>query len=259
MTRVADDEFVLDTDGGFGPVMVARLERFRLRTKVEFEPLDWVCAAVRGPEATRGVTGSPGAGRSRPPSPRSAGVDLLGPLPDDGLDAWVADAVVTAARRRPGRPAASRPGCPSTDGSWSSGTIAAEVGLVDRTVSFTKGCFTGQELVARLDARGSKVARHLRGVVLTGPADDGDDPEPGATPTRWWARRCSPPTVTTRWVTCPRWPGRRALGAPVALATLHRRIEPARGGDRPVDAAPDGGDLRHHPGRGPGSSPRSET
>ena len=39
------------------------------------------------------------------------------------------------------------------------GTIAAEVGLVERTVSFTKGCFTGQELVARLDARGSKVAR----------------------------------------------------------------------------------------------------
>ena len=52
-------------------------------------------------------------------------------------------------------------------------TIAAEVGLVDRTVSFTKGCFTGQELVARLDARGSKVARRLWGLVVAavGPAD----------------------------------------------------------------------------------------
>jgi folate-binding Fe-S cluster repair protein YgfZ len=29
--------------------------------------------------------------------------------------------------------------------------------FVERTVSFTKGCFTGQELVARLDARGSNV------------------------------------------------------------------------------------------------------
>jgi folate-binding Fe-S cluster repair protein YgfZ len=29
--------------------------------------------------------------------------------------------------------------------------------LVERTVSFTKGCFTGQELVARLDARVSRV------------------------------------------------------------------------------------------------------
>jgi folate-binding protein YgfZ len=52
-------------------------------------------------------------------------------------------------------------------------TIAAEVaGLVERTVSFTKGCYTGQELVARLDARGSKVARRLVGLVSMGPPDD---------------------------------------------------------------------------------------
>ena len=47
-------------------------------------------------------------------------------------------------------------------------TIAAEAGLVERTVSFTKGCYTGQELVARLDARGSNVARRLVGVVAPG-------------------------------------------------------------------------------------------
>ena len=44
-------------------------------------------------------------------------------------------------------------------------TIAAEADLLDRCVSFTKGCYTGQELVARLDARGNRVARHLRGLV----------------------------------------------------------------------------------------------
>jgi folate-binding Fe-S cluster repair protein YgfZ len=33
-------------------------------------------------------------------------------------------------------------------------------------VSFTKGCFTGQELVARIDSRGGNVPRHLRGVVV---------------------------------------------------------------------------------------------
>ncbi len=44
-------------------------------------------------------------------------------------------------------------------------TIAAEADLLDRSVSFTKGCYTGQELVARLDARGNRVARHLRGLV----------------------------------------------------------------------------------------------
>jgi folate-binding protein YgfZ len=45
-------------------------------------------------------------------------------------------------------------------------TIPAETGIVDRTVSFTKGCFTGQELVARIDSRGGNVPRHLRGIRL---------------------------------------------------------------------------------------------
>ena len=54
-------------------------------------------------------------------------------------------------------------------------TIAAEAGLVARTVSFTKGCYTGQELVARLDARGNKVARRLCGVVIEPPADTDPD------------------------------------------------------------------------------------
>ena len=43
-------------------------------------------------------------------------------------------------------------------------TIPAEAGqwVVDASVSFTKGCFTGQELVARIDSRGGNVPRHLR-------------------------------------------------------------------------------------------------
>ncbi|MDE3065518.1 MAG: hypothetical protein KGJ36_07600, partial [Acidobacteriota bacterium] len=42
--------------------------------------------------------------------------------------------------------------------------------VLDRTVSFTKGCYTGQELVARLDARGAKVPWRL--VHATGPSVD---------------------------------------------------------------------------------------
>ena len=53
-------------------------------------------------------------------------------------------------------------------------TIAAEADLLDRAVSFTKGCYTGQELVARLDARGNRVARHLRGLVVRLGLDVGD-------------------------------------------------------------------------------------
>jgi folate-binding Fe-S cluster repair protein YgfZ len=35
-------------------------------------------------------------------------------------------------------------------------------------VSFTKGCFTGQELVARIDSRGGHVPRRVRGLVVPG-------------------------------------------------------------------------------------------
>jgi folate-binding protein YgfZ len=44
-------------------------------------------------------------------------------------------------------------------------TIPQEAGLETDAVSFTKGCYLGQELVARIDSRGH-VNRHLRGVVL---------------------------------------------------------------------------------------------
>ena len=73
------------------------------------------------------------------------------------------------------------------------GTIAAEVGLVERTVSFTKGCFTGQELVARLDARGTKVARRLCGV------DDRRRDVRGRPAPPAGASVGSPETRTTRW------------------------------------------------------------
>jgi len=41
-------------------------------------------------------------------------------------------------------------------------TIPQETGLVPTAVDFTKGCFLGQELVARIDSRGGNVPRPLR-------------------------------------------------------------------------------------------------
>ena len=47
-------------------------------------------------------------------------------------------------------------------------TIPAEAGqaVIDASVDFTKGCFTGQELVARIDSRGGHVPRRVRGIVV---------------------------------------------------------------------------------------------
>jgi tRNA-modifying protein YgfZ len=51
-------------------------------------------------------------------------------------------------------------------------TIPQEAALNERAVSFTKGCYVGQETVARLYYKG-KPNRHLRGLRLSEPAKPG--------------------------------------------------------------------------------------
>ena len=53
-------------------------------------------------------------------------------------------------------------------------TIPEEAGLNERAVSFTKGCYVGQETVARLHYKG-KPNRHLRGLRLSEPGTRGDE------------------------------------------------------------------------------------
>jgi folate-binding protein YgfZ len=53
-------------------------------------------------------------------------------------------------------------------------TIPQEAGLNERAVSFTKGCYVGQETVARLHYKG-KPNRHLRGLRLSEPATRGEE------------------------------------------------------------------------------------
>ena len=51
-------------------------------------------------------------------------------------------------------------------------TMPQEAGINDRAVSFSKGCYVGQETVARLHYKG-KPNRHLRGLRLSEPAERG--------------------------------------------------------------------------------------
>jgi len=228
VTRTGDEEFILDTDPGFGEVVKARLERFRLRVKVEIQAQPWQCVAVRGPlaEQSEAVSAEAAADPSvlRLPVdwPGFAGFDLLGPATGGaGAEAWVADTVVRcgddafeAARIEAGLPVNGR--------ELTEATIAAEAGLVERTVSFDKGCFTGQELVARLDSRGSKVARKLAGLVIGGTTgyDGGADELPPAGAEVWTTDGEHEVGRLTSVAWSPHF------GAPVALATLHRRVTP---------------------------------
>ncbi|MBA2610174.1 MAG: hypothetical protein H0U92_14650 [Actinobacteria bacterium] len=47
-------------------------------------------------------------------------------------------------------------------------TVPAETGWVGRAVSFTKGCYTGQELVARMDSRVAEPPRRLVRLEVSG-------------------------------------------------------------------------------------------
>jgi folate-binding protein YgfZ len=87
-------------------------------------------------------------------------------------------------------------------------TIPQEAGLNDRAVSFTKGCYVGQETVARLFYRG-KPNRHLRGLRLSAPA-------PAGTPVRLGEREVG------RLGTVVHSP----VHGPIALAIVRREAAP---------------------------------
>ncbi len=215
--RIGPDEFVVDVEGGFGPTTLERLVRFRLRTKVELELLDWACTGLRGPASGQAAAG--GAVLSVPASwPGLPGVDVLGPVPPEVAGLPFADVGVPECGTGPWEAARIESGRPVQGREIGERTIAAEVGLVERTVSFTKGCFTGQELVARLDARGSKVARRLSGLVAERSVTEASALVGAAV----WSE--GPEAREVGAVTSAAWsPG---LGSAVGLAVLHRSVEP---------------------------------
>jgi tRNA-modifying protein YgfZ len=160
ITRLADDEVLLDVDAGWGDAVLARLRRFKLRTKAELDPGTLLGVALRGPgaEQAHGV----GTHRLAACWPGVEGLDVLGP--DGGKsDLPHAEAGSLEALR-------IESGVPVMGAEITDATIPAELGqwVIDASVSFTKGCYTGQELVARIDSRGGKVPRPVRGLLVEG-------------------------------------------------------------------------------------------
>ena len=100
---------------------------------------------------------------------------------DRGVDVICAAAEVAGVRSALGLPEVSQEtaeclriesGRPRLGLDMDGATIPQEAGLNERAVSFTKGCYVGQETVARLFHRG-RPNRHLRGLRLTRPAANG--------------------------------------------------------------------------------------
>lgn len=168
LSSAADgDGFVLDIEGGWGERLLERLDRFLIRVKVELRLDEGVrMLAIRGPSSRDIATGA--AFASEHSWHRWHAVDVVGATESpDGLPLVDRDAYEVARVRM---------GFPAMGAELDEKTIPAEVpGLVESSVSFTKGCYTGQELVARIDSRGGNVPRRLRVLELSGPVREGAD------------------------------------------------------------------------------------
>jgi folate-binding protein YgfZ len=165
--RRDETTFVLDTDAGFGDALVARLSRFRIRVAVEFTSVQRRIVAVRSPDGL--------------PVSHTAGADGALVSWGSGVDLDVTDSVAALDGIEPGTAAqlhaARVEACwPSMGAEIEPGdTVPAETGVVAVAVSFSKGCYPGQELVERMDSRGARSPFRLETVDVAPGAAPGDD------------------------------------------------------------------------------------
>ncbi len=153
VTLLGEGRYLLDLDPVGVDALVSGLTRYRLGAKVAIDATtDWSLISLIGPDAESITTDGVRIISLLGDLPR---VDVL--VPADQREATVASAI--AAGATPVEPAAIealrieagavRLGH-DADERW----MPAEVGLVETTVSFEKGCFIGQEPVTRLHRRG---------------------------------------------------------------------------------------------------------
>jgi len=166
-TRVGDDWW-LDTDAAYGPRLAESLTRFKIRVNAEIDDR----TSSTGMLSVIGVVPANDGEQVRvlPTTWVGAdGADVIGPVADvrtalDQLDPaierWSAD-----------RFEAFRIECgvPQLGVDIDDKTIPQEAFLERDAVSFTKGCFLGQELVTRIDTRGH-VNKYLRRLGVHGSA-----------------------------------------------------------------------------------------
>jgi folate-binding protein YgfZ len=172
------DEVWLDCDPGFGEQLAASLLRFRIRVKCDVTDRtgEWGSLAIRGPNAIDAVSALdarvPASAHShvpfedaavvRTPWPGGDGFDVIGPAATVAKAAdRLSAAGVSACSTEAYEALRIELGVPRQGYDLDEKTIPQEAFLELDAVSFSKGCFLGQELVCRIDTRG-RVNRYLR-------------------------------------------------------------------------------------------------
>jgi folate-binding protein YgfZ len=183
--RVLDlgDELLLDTERVALQELFNMIRRYKLGSDVELHKrtLELALLSLVGPDARRVAGAEDLVEEHANRRSEIAGVRVVLVATDVGIDVFApaeSKAAVAAALGVPEVDEAAAEvvrvehGRPRYGVDLDDGVIPQEAGLNERAVSFSKGCYVGQETVARLHYRG-KPNRHLRGLRLSEPAEPG--------------------------------------------------------------------------------------
>jgi folate-binding protein YgfZ len=187
LLHLENDEIWIDLEPGPAPGVLKHLRTYSIGRDVEIEDVTerWAITSLIGPRSLQ-LAGFEGLGPEHAQRFREwDGTDLLAVATDVGLDlltsadqaaslsellraagaAEVSEQAAEIIRVESGRPRFGLDMGPES--------MPAEAGITERAVDFEKGCYIGQEPVARLHYRG-KPNRTLRGLRLSSPAEQGD-------------------------------------------------------------------------------------
>ncbi|HXR31271.1 MAG TPA: glycine cleavage T C-terminal barrel domain-containing protein [Solirubrobacterales bacterium] len=219
--RVAPEEIWLDTEAEAMAATLGHLQMYKIGRQVEIEEVTETRAilSLLGPRSADLAGSAP-----LPPYANKSialngveciavgtaiGIDLIAATPDAGeLRTILAAAGAPEVSADAVEILRIESGTPRFGSEMDSGTMPAEAGIVATAVNFEKGCYIGQETVARLHYRG-KPNRHLRGLRLSASAEPGAALMLGEKQVGLLGSSCVSPVF-----------------GPIALAILRREAEP---------------------------------
>jgi folate-binding protein YgfZ len=183
--RISPEEIWIDTEPEALAAALRHLEMYKIGREVAIADLtaERAILSLIGPRSVE-IAGTAALPEHANETVRTGGVDCLAVGTAAGIDliAKPGDAerlreALTDAGAVEVRPEAAEivrieAGAPRFGAEMSAETMPAEAGIVERAVSFTKGCYIGQEPVARLHYKG-RPNRLLRGLELSAPATPG--------------------------------------------------------------------------------------
>jgi folate-binding protein YgfZ len=177
----------LDLERDSAGAVLKHLRTYSIGRDVEIEDVaeQWALISVIGPRVAE-LTGFDGLGPEHAQRHRDwDGAEVLGVATDVGIDLFMRSEHTEAVQRQLREAGVAEvsldaaeivrveAGRPRFGLDMGPDFMPAEAGIVERAVNFEKGCYIGQEPVARLHYRG-KPNRSLRGLRLSAPASPGE-------------------------------------------------------------------------------------